>query len=121
MAFCVETLGVPRIILCGHYGCLGIRAALGGLEGVAEPLRGWLKSLLPLAARTAHLHAEPEEQWKAAVEENVRLQLDRLRSLPVVRRALAAGRLELHGWIYDMRGGLKVLDPDTGAFHDARE
>ncbi len=115
--YAVVALGVEHIVVCGHTGCGGIHAALHGGHGLDRmpSARSWLTLAEP-AARAAQDEPE-EERWDAAVEENVLLQLDNLLSYPVVAEAVAADRLDLHAWVYDLRGArLLVYDPTTKRF-----
>ncbi len=105
--FAVEVLKVGHIIVCGHYGCGGIQAALQG--GVHGHLHDWLA----IARGVVDAHREelealsPEQRANRLVELNVRDQLVQLANTDVVQRAFAAGQsLELHGWVYDLRDGL---------------
>ena len=54
-----------------------------------------------------------EQRLKLIVEENVRLQLEHLHESPFVRTAMAADKLQTHGWVYDMDNGeIKVVKND---------
>jgi carbonic anhydrase len=55
-----------------------------------------------------------EEQMATAVEENVLVQLENLRTHPAVASALACGKLRLHGWVYKFETG-EVFSYDTGS------
>ncbi len=108
LQFAVETLEVPHIVVCGHYGCGGLQAALDG--NVEGPIATWLEN-----ARCVHAnHADEidmaddrEMRVNRFVECNVRDQLLALARTPIVQNAFARGQvLELHGWVYDIRDGL---------------
>jgi carbonic anhydrase len=103
----VETLGVSHIIVCGHYGCGGVLAALtGGTSGFVDE---WLAPLRSLAAHEPHsLSSIPiQTRWDRLCEANVVEQVRVLVETPIVQRAWAAGRpLSLHGWIYGLHDGL---------------
>jgi carbonic anhydrase len=109
--YAVENLGVRHVIVCGHYGCGGVRAVLeGGASGDAAHLQRWLSPLRQLAAdRRAELEAQstPEERWRRLCELNVAEQVRRLLESDVVTRARLRGvEVIVHGWIYDLRDGL---------------
>ncbi len=118
--FAVAHLGVPDIIVCGHTGCGGVKAALDGLAGIGPEtpsLREWLEGLLPGAATAKRAGLPPEETFRAAVEENVLVALENLLTYPSVRARLDAGTVRLHGWVYDMKSlSLSVFDPDRESF-----
>jgi carbonic anhydrase len=103
--YAVEALGVSHIIVCGHYGCGGVRAAL---DGTASGTVGeWLAPLRSLAASGAYEKGDPEERWHRLCEANVVEQVRLLRGTAAVQRRWASGPpLALHGWIYDLRDGL---------------
>ncbi len=105
--FAVEVLKVRHIIVCGHYACGGIHAALEG--GVDGHVHDWLAIARDVVRDHAdELNALPEEQRvNRLVELNVRDQLVQLARTDVVQGAFASGQpLELHGWVYDLRDGL---------------
>lgn len=116
--YAVGHLHVPHIIVCGHYGCGGVKAALDGLdkERGLPSLFEWL-SEVRAAAENVDPALEPETRWRRAVEESVVFQLGNLPTYPAVASALAAGRLRLHGWVYDLHTcSLSVYDVDRHAF-----
>lgn len=108
LQFAVETLEVEHIIICGHYGCGGVSAALQG--GTTGAVHDWLASVRDVKDNHAEEIAEIEgdyAQTNRLVEVNVRDQLVHLARTDVVQRAFAAGSdLGLHGWVYDLRDGL---------------
>lgn len=107
LQYAVEALKVRHVIVCGHYGCGGVRAAIEG--GASGPLGAWLANIAALY--TAH-HAEMaglslEEQWDRMVELNTIAQVQRLRDAPVIQSAWARGQgLSLHGWVYRVGSGV---------------
>lgn len=123
--YAVLHLKVPDIIVCGHHGCGGIRAALSGLAGLSEEepsLREWLESVSPLGKEIGNLGLSGDEALRWAVEENVLLQLEHLLTFPPVRRRLGEGSLALHGWVYDLYNQrLSVYDATEDRFVEATE
>ncbi len=116
MQFAVDVLGVGDIIVCGHYGCGGVRAALGD-DGVGLGyVDGWLRHIQEIRDR----HAEElgaleshEERHHRLCELNVVEQVANVCRTSVVRQAWARGQeLSVHGWIYDIRDG-KLRDMDV--------
>lgn len=119
--YAVGHLEVPHIIVCGHYGCGGVKAALDGLDKIrALPsLFEWLSDVR-VAAESVDSALDPEPRWRRAVEESVIFQLGNLPSYPAVASALAAGKLHLHGWVYDMHTcALSVYDVEKDSFTSA--
>ncbi|MFM8866557.1 MAG: carbonic anhydrase, partial [Limnohabitans sp.] len=116
--FAVLNLQVEHIIVCGHTHCGAIRAAYEGAPEEAINLRNWLQlineALLPV-------QTSPEALYRTE-QRSVVLQLERLLHYPMVRRAVEAGRLHLHGWHYVIEAGqVHVFDAQQGAFVPAAE
>jgi len=111
--FAVLHLKVERIVVCGHSQCGGIRAAYEGVPDEAVALKAWLKlvseALLPVQACP--------EAMRRTEQRSVVLQLERLMDYPMVRRAVEAGMLTLHGWHYVIEEGeIHIFDAQQGGF-----
>jgi carbonic anhydrase len=107
--FAVVELRVPNIIVCGHSGCGAMQGllhpeTLKKMPHVAEWLNNHAQPVLVALAKAGRLGG-PDEMPQA-VEANVLVQLENLRAHPCVADALAAGRIRLHGWVYDIASGL---------------
>ncbi|MCX6374325.1 MAG: carbonic anhydrase [Actinobacteria bacterium] len=106
--YAVSSLGVRHIIVCGHYRCGGVRAALEGHQAGAVAL--WLQPLRNLAdEHRAELDAlgSAEERWDRLCELNVAAQVQAVASSEIVEAAWERGaELAVHGWIYDLKDGL---------------
>ena len=109
LQYAVEALGVQDVIVCGHQGCGGVRAALAGSAPLPH-VDGWLSNLRMVARlHDEELAAIRDADARAArlVELNVIEQVYNLSRTPVVQAAWAAGRtLRLHGWVYALHDGL---------------
>lgn len=123
--YAVAHLDVPDIIVCGHYGCGGVQAAMGDIEALRRPepsLHEWLTGITYAARRPAQRGLTGEEGWRAAVEENVLEALENLITYQAVKARLDAGEVHIHGWIYDMyQSRISVFDEESGAFRPASE
>jgi carbonic anhydrase len=112
LQYAVTVLRVKHVIVCGHYGCGGVRAALQGTsDGLIEH---WLEPVKELARlHRSELDALPTEQARIdyLCEQNVRAQVNNVAYSPMIRRAWESGQdLTLHGWIYGLdRGRLNDL------------
>ncbi len=108
LQYAVEFLGISDIIVCGHYGCGGVQAALG--PAAAEPLENWISSIREIrAARSREIDSIGDEsaRWRRLCELNVIGQVRELSRLPLLESAWGQGRtLTVHGWIYDLHDGL---------------
>ena len=114
-------LGVSHIVVCGHTDC----GAMKGLLRADDPtlkrmptVASWLRNAE--AARSVVDALQPDlegpEKVQALVEQNIRLQLQHVRTHPAVAARVAEGRLRLHGWLYDIENGaVTTLDESGGA------
>jgi carbonic anhydrase len=106
--YAVSALNVRHIVVCGHYGCGGVEAAMG--EELAEPLDFWIDHIRRIKDKHAdELAALPDDavRWRRLCELNVVTQVDNVARLRVVRAAWEGGQpLAVHGWIYDIADGL---------------
>ena len=108
MQFAVEVLKVTDIIVCGHYGCGGVRAALD--DDYLVLVDNWLRHVQDV--RTKHqneLDALPTEAARHSrlCELNVIEQVVNVSRTTVVREAWQRGHdVAIHGWVYDIRDGL---------------
>ena len=106
--FAVEVLKVQHIIVCGHYGCGGVLAALRDEKlGLVD---NWLRHVQDVRAKNqAELDALPSEndRHRRLCELNVIEQVMNVSRTTVVRDAWARGQsLTVHGWAYDLIDGL---------------
>jgi carbonic anhydrase len=77
----------------------------------------WLQWASPILERPAAKLKDAQVRHEALVDENVLLQLRNLSSYKAVRDALKEGRIQLHGWVYNLQvGGLLIYDSDSGRF-----
>jgi len=106
--FAVEVLGVEHIIVCGHYGCGGVLAALQNSKlGLID---NWLRHVQDVRAKHRtqidSLPSEPEQHDRLC-ELNVIEQVHNVSQTTVVRDAFARSQsLSVHGWIYGLSDGL---------------
>ena len=117
--YAVAVLGVQDIVICGHSDCGAMGAisrctCLDHLPAVAN----WLRhSDAAKAINGAHEFDTPRAKLDGLVRENVIAQLANLRTHPSVALALEQGRMNLHGWVYDIEAGcIDALDGATRQF-----
>ena len=105
--YAVEVLKVEHIMVVGHYGCGGVRAALLNQEfGLID---NWLRSVRGIYKRQPEKFTElsPTGQEDLLCELNVLEQTRHLEETTIVQNAWKrAQRLELHSWIYRLSDGL---------------
>jgi len=117
--YAVAVLGVSDIVLCGHSDCGAMTAIAKGKNLDHLPaVAAWLRHADAAKAITAAQHHHSDhEHLDALVHENVATQLDNLRTHPSVALALKQGRLNLHGWVYDIESGqVDALDGASQRF-----
>ncbi len=108
LQFAVDVLKVGHVIVCGHYGCGGIRAAMDGTaHGLID---NWLRHVQDVQrSYRAELSALADEQTRIdrLCELNVIEQVRNVARSTIVQDAWKRGHpLELHGWIYGLNDGL---------------
>ena len=106
--FAVDFLKVRHIILCGHYGCSGVLAAMGRQRtGLSE---NWLRHVQDVAAKHAgemQAIGDDDARHRRLCELNVREQVHHISQCTSVQDAWARKQpLAVHGWIYDLQDGL---------------
>ena len=109
LQFAVDVLHVTDVIVCGHYGCGGIRAALDDKRhGLID---NWLRHIKDVYVQhEGELNdpkLDPEARVNRFCELNVKAQVANLCATTVVQEAWARGdELAIHGWIYGLGDGL---------------
>jgi carbonic anhydrase len=105
--FAVELLEVKHIIVCGHYGCGGIEAAMGDHQhGLID---NWLRHIKDVKRFNADKlnNLSSSERFDLLCELNVKEQLTNICNTTVVQNAWKNGRdLTVHGWIYNIENGI---------------
>jgi carbonic anhydrase len=119
--YAVEVLKVPYAIVCGHSDCGAMKAALTreGLENLPKASR-WLHHV-----EAAFSHRQPlnpadgdQAELAALIRGNVVAQLLNLKAQPAVSREMAAGKLQVFGWYYDiLTGRIEQYDESACRFH----
>lgn len=120
LEFAVEALKVAEIIVCGHYGCGGVKAATEDMpHGLADH---WLEPIRRLARSYAVDLAQfgsDEERRDRLAEINVVEGVRRVAETPILQRAWWRGaEIRVHGLIYGLKDGrLQNLDCSIGPGH----
>lgn len=120
IAYALEVLRIPTIIVCGHSECGAMKAIACGDIADADPhLQIWLshaaESVRRLDARHAPDPTLPRHDQLAQV--NAVQQAENLSAYPVVARALREARVEIHAWYCDLaRAEVQVYDPHQRKF-----
>lgn len=118
--YALRGLGIRDIIVCGHTRCGAMQASMHPETLTDMPrVRHWLGNAEAAAEIVCTCyHGLPEDaKWNVMAQENVLVQLEHLRTHPVVAAGLAAGELKLHAWMYKIEtGAVFAFDPEAGQF-----
>jgi carbonic anhydrase len=112
--YAVNVLKVKHVIVCGHYGCGGIKAAMGNASiGIID---NWIRHIKDVY-RLHHTYLDSvineDDRFNAFVELNVKEQVFDLAKTSIVQSAWKSGQeLTLHGWVYGLNSGF-VTDLDV--------
>jgi carbonic anhydrase len=119
LEYAVKFLKVKHIIVCGHYGCGGVAAAMTNTyHGYVD---NWLRNIKDVYQRNIdELNAITDEKQKAnrLTELNVIEQVKNLAKTTIVQQAWAERELHLHGWVYGLNDGLVK---DLAVIHNNEE
>ncbi|WP_321472430.1 carbonic anhydrase [uncultured Paludibaculum sp.] len=106
--YAVAALDITDVILCGHTNC-------GAMKGILHPekvesmphVAAWVQHATPARRAVERLFPEAGETDKLerTVEQNVIQQVKNLLTHSFIRSRVEAGRMELYGWVYDIRSG----------------
>ena len=108
LQFAIDVLKVKHVIVCGHYGCGGIRAALErDSHGLID---NWLRHVQDVERDYQHelqAIAEPQQREDRLCELNVAEQVRNVARTTIVQDAWRRGHaVQVHGWIYGLKDGL---------------
>lgn len=124
LQYAVDALGVNHVIVCGHYNCGGVRAALERQQPEMVIVNKWLKHIKDvyrLHQTELESIASKSEQVDRLVELNVIEQVYNLSHTSLIQQAWKRGRRpHLHGWVYGLHDGVikRLIDLPPGASID---
>lgn len=108
LQYAVDVLEIRQVIVCGHYGCGGVRAALGHTE-MGLIIDNWLRALKALYHQNLPRFAGLDHGARVDLlcELNVQRQVRNVCHTTIVQNAWQRGQpLAVHGWIYGLDNGL---------------
>ncbi|MFQ3174795.1 MAG: carbonic anhydrase [Flavobacterium sp.] len=105
--YAVNVLKVKHVIVCGHYGCGGVKAAMGNQSiGIIDNWIRHIKDVYRLHSNYLDSIDDETERFNAFVEINVKEQVFDLSKTSIVQSAWKNGQeLSLHGWVYGLNSG----------------
>jgi len=108
--YAVSHIKVKHIVVCGHYYCNGVKAAMQSADlGILNP---WLRNIRDVyRLHKTELNAIEDEElkYKRLVELNVQEQCINLIKTPDVQKAYKDRSITVHGWVFDIHSG-KLID-----------
>jgi len=106
--YAVNVLGVEHVIVCGHYGCGGVEAALGNKQfGIIDNWLRNIKDVYRLHEEEMDSITDHKERVNRLVELNVTEGVFNLTKTSIVQNRWASGKkLGIHGWAYSLETGL---------------
>jgi carbonic anhydrase len=122
--YAVNHLKVKHVIVCGHYGCGGVKAA-GTSSDLNLVLNMWLRNIKDvIRLHRSELDKIKDETAKTnrLVELNVQEQVNNLAKTSIIQRAWKTDqRPDLHGWVYDIKDGLinPIFEMKAGSHIDS--
>ncbi|MBK6611067.1 MAG: carbonic anhydrase [Sphingobacteriales bacterium] len=118
--FAVDILRVKHVIICGHYGCGGVNAAMQNRD--FGFVNNWLRSIKEVYVKhKKELEAikDLKSRERRLVELNIIEQTNNLAKTRIVQRAWKKGSLQIHSWVFDCKIGLiKELNNKVSSLQD---
>lgn len=108
--YAVVQLKVNHIVVCGHYGCGGVLAAMQQSDlGILNPWLRNIRDVYRIHQKTLDVITNEEEKYKKLVELNVQEQCINVIKTAEVQKAFKERGLRVYGWIFDIHSG-KLID-----------
>ncbi len=106
ISYAVSTLKVQHVVICGHYYCNGVKAAMQSADlGILNPWLRNIRDVYRLHKEELAQITDEEEKYKRLVELNVQEQCVNVIKTHDVQRAIKARGLTVHGWVFDVHSG----------------
>jgi carbonic anhydrase len=106
VAYAVSHLKVSHVVVCGHYNCGGVKAAMEPADlGLLNPWLRNIRDVYRLHQRELDAIPDPEKRYDRLVELNVQEQCVNIIKTPDVQRAYRERPFQVHGWVFDIRTG----------------
>jgi carbonic anhydrase len=108
LSYAVEVLKVKHIIVCGHYGCGGVLAAMGNRQfGLIDNWLRHIKDVYRLHYKELDAIKDEAQRARRFVEVNVMEQVLDLSKTSIIQNAWKKEQpLHIHGWVYDIHDGI---------------
>jgi carbonic anhydrase len=112
--YAVRHLKVKHVVVCGHYGCGGVKAAMTPADlGILNPWLRNIRDVYRLHAQELDAIEDQSQRYDRLVELNVQEQCVNVLKTAAVQQAYHERGITVHGWVFDLRTGLlKDLEID---------
>lgn len=108
--YAVDHLKVKHIIVCGHYACGGVKAAMQSADlGLLNPWLRNIRDVYRIHRKELNAIENEDARYDRLVELNVQEQCVNLIKTAAVQRAIKSRGLTVHGWVFDIHTG-KLID-----------
>lgn len=105
--YAVSHLKVKHIVVCGHYHCGGVRAAMQAADlGLLNPWLRSIRDVYRLHKNELDKISNEEEKYRRLIELNVQEQCVNVIKTADVQKAIKQNSLAVHGWVFDMSSGM---------------
>ena len=115
--FAVRDLQVEHVIVMGHAKCGGIHALMHAETQRDDFISSWMKIAEPARNFALSTTQEPAAAQRCCEQEAVKISLGNLMTFPWVAERVRDGKLELHGWYFDLETASLFLCDSVGTFH----
>ena len=108
LEYAVDHLEVSHILVCGHYGCGGVKAAMSrhNFDLINKWIRN-IKDVYRMHRETIDFQTKPEERLNKLIELNVEEQVMNLAKTSIIQKSWKNKKSpEIHGWVYSLEDGL---------------
>src|SRR5690554_3719477 len=108
--YAVTVLNVKNIVICGHYGCGGVKAAMQSEDlGILNPWLRNIRDVYRLHQKELNQLSDADQKYRRLVELNVQEQCINVIKTADAQLAIRNGTLAIHGWVMDVASG-KLID-----------
>jgi carbonic anhydrase len=108
--YAVTNLNVKQIVVCGHYNCGGVKAAMQAVDlGILNPWLRNIRDVYRLHREELNAIAEEQARYDRLVELNVQEQCINVIKTADVQKAIRQRGITIHGWVFDIRSG-RLID-----------
>jgi len=108
--YAVNHLKVNHVVVCGHYGCGGVKAAMESTDlGILNPWLRNIRDVYRLHSDELNAIKEEDAKYNRLVELNVEEQCINLLKTAAVQKGYVDRDLRVHGWVFDIHSG-KLID-----------